>query len=84
MELVPAGKDSEVWALYNRYQKSTFGSDAVSEEEFLGFLGASNMRQSSEEGTFWWKWFVDDRLIAVSVLDVLPETIVASREGLGA
>ena len=78
LELSPALLEEEAFELYKKYQINTYGGDpsSFSENAFMAFLGQSNMRQEEKLGTFWWKWYLDDKLIAFSVLDILPHAIV--------
>lgn len=78
-ELTPAQPDYDdgVFELYEEFQRDAFQDTDCTREGFMSFLGESSMEQSSSLGTFWWKWYVDDELIAVSVLDILPTCVVA-------
>ena len=82
MELIPAtsAPSQEMFNLYKEFQRDEFNEkdDELDYDSFSLFLGASNMEQDSEHklGTFWWNWFIDEELIACSVLDILPSTIV--------
>ena len=72
--------DDGVFALYTEFQREAFQDTDCTREGFMSFLGESSMAQSSSMGTFWWKWYVDEELVAVSVLDILPTCVVASEE----
>ena len=78
-ELTPAQReyDDGVFALYEEFQREAFQDTDCTLDGFMSFLGESSMEQTSSLGTFWWKWYVDDELIAVSVLDILPRCVVA-------
>lgn len=83
MELIPATEEpsEEMYSLYKEFQRDEFNEsdDEMSYEGFAQFLGESSMEQNNEEklGTFWWNWYVDNELIACSILDILPTTIVS-------
>ena len=72
--------DDGVFALYTEFQREAFQDTDCTREGFMSFLGESSMAQSSSMGTFWWKWYVDEELVAVSVLDILPTCVVATEE----
>ena len=78
LELSPPLFEEEAFELYKKYQINTYGDDPSSFKEngFMDFLGQSNMRQEEKLGTFWWKWYLDNKLIAFSVIDILPHVIV--------
>ena len=81
-EMVPATKNpsQEMFNLYKEFQKDEFNEneDEMEYNSFSFFLGESRMEQDNDNklGTFWWNWYIDDELIACSVLDILPSTIV--------
>lgn len=68
--------DDGVFELYAEFQRDAFQDTDCTREGFMSFLGESSMEQSRSLGTFWWKWYVDEELVAVSVLDILPTCVV--------
>lgn len=78
LTLSPPDDSDEVFHLYERYQMALFNEDST-KEGFFEFLGPSSLEQSEDMGTFWWKWYIDDILVAVSVLDILPSSVVRVR-----
>lgn len=78
LTLSPPDDSDEVFRLYERYQTALFNEDST-KEGFFEFLGPSSLEQSEDMGTFWWKWYIDDILVAVSVLDILPSSVVRVR-----
>lgn len=63
LELSPALFEEEAFELYKKYQINTYGDDpsSFSENEFMVFLGPSDMKQQEKLGTFWWKWYLDKK-----------------------
>ena len=80
MELVPALMEhvEGIYEIYEEFERDQFNMDDSSFDNFFSFLGSGEMEQDNERklGTFWWKWYIDDELVAVSVLDILPNIIV--------
>lgn len=71
----PNREDKEAYELYSRFEENTF-HHSTTPESFFSFLGDSTLHAEENMGTFWLKWYIDDKLIAVSVLDILPSTVV--------
>ena len=81
MEMVPATEEhaEDVFELYKEFERDQFNEEDNSFDGFFRFLGGDGLEIDEENklGTFWWKWYVDEELIAVSVLDILPDIIVS-------
>lgn len=80
MELVPALMENVegIYEIYQEFERDQFNQNNTSFDDFYSFLGGGEMELDKERklGTFWWKWYIDDELVAVSVLDILPNIIV--------
>ena len=85
MELVPATKENgaDVFELYQEFERDQFAREENSFDHFFNFLGGNGLvlDMKNKLGIFWWKWYIDDELIAVSVLDILPDVIVSQMDG---
>jgi arginine-tRNA-protein transferase len=49
--------------------------DELTEEKFVRFLVDTPLRGSPEYGSFHQKYYLDEKLIAVAVLDILPNCV---------
>ncbi|XP_052903163.1 arginyl-tRNA--protein transferase 1 isoform X1 [Anopheles moucheti] len=58
--------------LYKKYQTAIHNDPPGAIEDYLDFLVKSPLKDSQEYGTFHQQYWLDDRLIAVGVIDVLP------------
>lgn len=69
--------DESIFSLYQLYEKETFHHDTTM-KDFMGFLGGGFIMDEEEghTGTVWLKWVIDDKCVAVSVLDVYPHVLV--------
>lgn len=76
----PSRRDTEAFDLYRRYEENTFHKSSTP-KGFFSFLGDSTLHAVEDMGTFWLKWYIDEKLVAVSVLDILPHTVVRVGEG---
>ena len=76
-ETTPAAYSDEVYNLYVKYQIAIHRDaiDELTEEKFVQFLVDSPLQLSAPYGTFHQKYYLDGLLIAVAVLDVLPNCI---------
>lgn len=70
--------DESIFSLYQLYQREVFHQEITSMESFLDFLGNGFLADEEEgdTGTVWLKWLIDDKCVAVSVLDVYPHVLV--------
>jgi arginine-tRNA-protein transferase len=80
--LEPAAFTMETFDLYKKYQIEIHNdkTDDINPEGYTRFLIDSpliNDPENSQFGTFHLKYYVDDKLIAVSYLDILPECVSA-------
>ncbi|KAL4433360.1 hypothetical protein ABPG74_017464 [Tetrahymena malaccensis] len=80
--IVKAEFDDESFELYKRYNKIIHNNMKTSKESYKNFLCLNGLRSSSIEnskgkqlnfGCYHFKYYLDDVLIAVSVVDILPE-----------
>ncbi len=76
----PSRGDTEAFDLYRRYEENTFHKSSTP-KGFFSFLGDSTLHAVEDMGTFWLKWYIDEKLVAVSVLDILPHTVVRVGKG---
>ncbi|XP_058128622.1 arginyl-tRNA--protein transferase 1 isoform X1 [Anopheles ziemanni] len=60
------------YALYVKYQTSIHSDPPGSVADYLDFLVKSPLKGSADFGSFHQQYWLDDRLIAVGVIDVLP------------
>ncbi|XP_053680633.1 arginyl-tRNA--protein transferase 1 [Anopheles nili] len=60
------------YALYAKYQTAIHNDPPGAIEDYLDFLVKSPLQTSQGFGTFHQQYWLDDRLIAVGVIDVLP------------
>lgn len=77
LSLEPAAFDEEAYELYQRYQVHRHGDDPqdLSPSRYEGFLVLSPIAQEGHLGSFHHKWYLDNKLIAVGVLDILPHSV---------
>uniref|UniRef100_A0A182PVE7 Arginyl-tRNA--protein transferase 1 n=1 Tax=Anopheles epiroticus TaxID=199890 RepID=A0A182PVE7_9DIPT len=61
--------------LYKKYQTAIHNDPPGAIEEYLDFLVKSPLKPSQGFGTFHQQYWLDDRLIAVGVIDVLPNCV---------
>ena len=81
LSLEKCWEDKEVLNLYNKFEKKVFGITHTM-NELLDFLGDGFLEQDDDNhlGTFWLKWYIDEKLVAVSVLDIYPSVLVGFRQ----
>lgn len=78
LDLVPACFEQESFQLYRAYQQNRHGDklEDLTEERYRNFLVESPLiRTLPSLGTFHHRWFWRGRLMAVSVLDMLPSSL---------
>ncbi|XP_050070583.1 arginyl-tRNA--protein transferase 1 [Anopheles maculipalpis] len=63
------------YALYQKYQTAIHKDPPGAIEEYLDFLVKSPLKGSQGFGSFHQQYWLDDRLIAVGVIDVLPNCV---------
>ncbi len=75
--LEPATVDTEAFRLYQDYQVNRHGDslDELTIERYKRFLVDSPIVQTGPYGTFHHKWYWNDELIAVGVLDILEHCV---------
>ena len=79
IEVVRPSEDEEVFALYCKFQSIILHDDDKEMESFMNFLGIDFLDEPGEnEGLFWIKWYFDNKLFAVSVLDIYPTVVVGT------
>uniref|UniRef100_A0A182JXW6 Arginyl-tRNA--protein transferase 1 n=1 Tax=Anopheles christyi TaxID=43041 RepID=A0A182JXW6_9DIPT len=61
--------------LYKKYQTAIHNDPPGAIEDYLDFLVKSPLKPSQGFGTFHQQYWLDDRLIAVGVIDVLPNCV---------
>uniref|UniRef100_A0A182W893 Arginyl-tRNA--protein transferase 1 n=1 Tax=Anopheles minimus TaxID=112268 RepID=A0A182W893_9DIPT len=61
--------------LYKKYQTAIHNDPPGAIEDYLDFLVKSPLKGSEGYGTFHQQYWLDDRLIAVGVIDVLPHCV---------
>jgi arginyl-tRNA---protein transferase len=73
----PSSFSKEKYELYNRYQVAIHNDteDQLTEEKFTRFLVDTPLQVSSPYGSFHQKYYIDSQLIAVGVLDILPNCL---------
>lgn len=77
LEWQPASFDQESYELYRQYQVNRHGDDPddLSPSRYEGFLISSPIKRDDHLGSFHHRWFLDGKLIAVGVLDVLSNCL---------
>uniref|UniRef100_A0A182YE49 Arginyl-tRNA--protein transferase 1 n=1 Tax=Anopheles stephensi TaxID=30069 RepID=A0A182YE49_ANOST len=63
------------YALYRKYQTAIHNDPPGAIEEYLDFLVKSPLKGAQGYGSFHQQYWLDDRLIAVGVIDVLPNCV---------
>uniref|UniRef100_A0A182R8Z4 Arginyl-tRNA--protein transferase 1 n=1 Tax=Anopheles funestus TaxID=62324 RepID=A0A182R8Z4_ANOFN len=63
------------YALYKKYQSAIHNDPPDAIEDYLDFLVKSPLKGSQEYGSYHQQYWLDDRLIAVGVIDVLPNCV---------
>lgn len=80
VDLEPASFTDEKFELYKTYQIAIHNdtADELTTEKFKNFLVDTPLKkdpQNPQFGTFHQNYFIDDKLIAVGVLDILPNCV---------
>jgi len=67
----------ESLSVYQKYQMSVHGDteDKCTDKQFRRFLCSSPLQNNGELGSFHMQYLIDDRIVAVGVLDVLPRCV---------
>jgi arginine-tRNA-protein transferase len=80
VRLEPASFSRDAYLLYKKYQMAVHNDkeDELTEKKYVNFLVESPLQPDPSQthyGSFHQKYYIDDQLIAVAVLDVLPQCV---------
>jgi arginine-tRNA-protein transferase len=77
VKLQLAAFDQEMFELYKSYQMAIHSDQEadLTKEKFVDFLVDSPLGTKGPYGTYHQKYYLDDKLIAVGVLDILPKCV---------